>query len=160
MKLTTHLHTVQRLRKRGATSYNSTKPYVFTAWCLIKQRIWLHGTVLSYSQGQLYLYLAKWEIYRSTINEKLHIKFLFIPHWVDRKRPRSTGITGASLRWMLGKALAGSVLCSYGSTQRSYFVPGKTGVPIPVQTPDILTEVFHSFPQYPPDKSRIEFSPN
>jgi hypothetical protein len=31
-------------------------PYVFMAWCLVKHRIRLHGVVLSYTQGQLYLH--------------------------------------------------------------------------------------------------------
>jgi hypothetical protein len=38
--------------------YNSTSPYMFMAWWLVKHRIHLHGLVLSYAQGQIYLYLT------------------------------------------------------------------------------------------------------
>jgi len=41
---------------KNAYSYTSTHQYVFMAWCLMKQWIWLYGVVLSYAQGQLYLY--------------------------------------------------------------------------------------------------------
>jgi hypothetical protein len=32
---------------KNARSYTSTPPYVFVAWCLIKQEIRLHGVILS-----------------------------------------------------------------------------------------------------------------
>jgi hypothetical protein len=44
-ELTTHLHLLPRLRMREALS--SIPKYVFTAWCLLKQWIHLHGVVLS-----------------------------------------------------------------------------------------------------------------
>jgi hypothetical protein len=47
---------------KNAWSYTSTPPYIFMAWCLVKYRIHLHGVVLCYAQGQLYLYLACFEI--------------------------------------------------------------------------------------------------
>jgi len=41
-----------------AWSYTSTRPYVFTAWCLVEHRIRLHGVVLISVQVKLYLYLG------------------------------------------------------------------------------------------------------
>jgi hypothetical protein len=40
---------------KNAWSYMSTAPYIFMAWCLVKHKICLHGVVLSWAQGQLYL---------------------------------------------------------------------------------------------------------
>jgi len=45
VKLTTHLHLVPTFRMRGAIPPFSQ--YVFKAWCLIKQEIYLNGVVLS-----------------------------------------------------------------------------------------------------------------
>jgi hypothetical protein len=45
VKLTTHLHLMSRLRKRGAILL--FPHYVFIAWGLIKQWIRLHDIVLS-----------------------------------------------------------------------------------------------------------------
>jgi len=46
VKLTTHLHLVQSLRMHGAISPLSQ--WVFMAWCLMKQRIHIHGAVFKH----------------------------------------------------------------------------------------------------------------
>jgi len=41
---------------KNACSYTSSLPYIFMMWCFIKHRIFLHGILLSYAQGELYVY--------------------------------------------------------------------------------------------------------
>jgi len=45
VKLITYLHLAPRLRMHGDTP--QIPPYVFMVWCLINQKIHLHGAVLS-----------------------------------------------------------------------------------------------------------------
>jgi len=51
--------------------------YVSMVWCLIKHRIRLHGVVLSYAQGQLYVYLH--ELGReSSLREEPTSEFIYL----------------------------------------------------------------------------------
>jgi hypothetical protein len=52
---------------KNARSYTSTPQYVyvFTAWCLIKHGIYLHGVVFIEAQGQLYFYLSRESVYNT-----------------------------------------------------------------------------------------------
>jgi hypothetical protein len=55
--------TLSRSQVTNARSYTSTPPYVFIVWCLIKQRIRLHGVVLSYAQGKLLTFYSYLHLY-------------------------------------------------------------------------------------------------
>jgi hypothetical protein len=57
MKMSIHFHLVLRLRIGEAIPPFSQ--YVFIAWCLIKQWVYLHDMVLIESQEQLYIYLTQ-----------------------------------------------------------------------------------------------------
>jgi len=48
-------------------SCTSMSPYVYMAWCLIKQLLHLHRLILSSAQGQLYLLPLPCGIFRATM---------------------------------------------------------------------------------------------
>jgi len=52
MNLVTHFHLAPNVK--NVWSCTSTYLYVFTAWCLIKHRICLHGMVLTEALEHLY----------------------------------------------------------------------------------------------------------
>jgi len=54
MKLSTHPDLVPKAS--SVCSYSSTPTYIFIACCSVEQRILLYGVVISYVQGQRYLY--------------------------------------------------------------------------------------------------------
>jgi hypothetical protein len=52
-----HHSPVSIAKVKNAWNLTSTPEYVITVWCLLKQETRLHSMVLSYVQGQRYLYI-------------------------------------------------------------------------------------------------------